>query len=760
MRKLHHVVFALTIWLLLPRYLLYADNYMVLMDNSETIKRLIVSPRHITYLNDIIGVLKKSGENTFYFVPIGDPDRQRDIQKPWLVDSDSPPEEIPGMVARVFDFNDRYARIDGSLGDVEETDAFKETENIIIISDMEPVHRNKASPWELGESELMDVKNYVGRLGRWAETMDKKITIILHFWDRTPSMGDEKKIDSFEKDLDSAIRQTARGFVKDGKDLVGTGLYMLKKRCKGGIRLLNIPFRLEKDEMNKEGFINKLCGCLPVEDPDEEICAKSIRTDFRVLIKFSPRVHLRKKHMERLKSDLPTAVFAGPKRRIVMKEVIGSWKPGHNDGVDYQFYVKKGKGRPFRKPRVKVTFQSPSGGVESKRDLRPDGRLSSYEDMITWLKNTIELNLLRYIEEDFPAAKKSKKIFVSDWLGKPLPRGHLFLSRWRLPHDKTLNKSKICKIDSDYGVVRLNLPRLAPELELIQKASFTGGESTEQLIDCITDEQVKSRDDIYVEIRENLYKKCLFRFKGLDGGRCDFRVDLKAFDKRYKIFEIKNAEGSVEVPLLPGEYEIEAAPVRKAHLLRVLGNHVVKPNRIDEKIKREHVLHIRKDPLHGQNTAAWKKEVFGDAIPREPTENQKKLAIGSSIFLKALLRLTSNDLYNNKEDLKEYWNELSMLYFDRSKRPVHERLMTGAFLNIGLVDEDQKLQENAFAMLRAMFDMFIYGKSDWLEGTKDSTIERRKKYNDWIDFITDSRPGVDRFIGPAMADLLKHGDGG
>lgn len=746
-----------------------AGDVLVLLDSSKSIERLTR-----TYRDDILAILEASPERVF-FAPIGDTASQG-----VLIDSYAPPDERRNLVNGTFRFADVYTKIDGSLQAVERDPRFGNVDRIFVVSDMEPDFDN-VGPWSFNNQDLVDLQAFLDRLGSWASSRQKKVTLVLHGWSAVPVLSDQgdQNVDDFPKEIQWRIAHVPQsGGNLEGRGLVARGLLRLQ-RDHPQIEMRAIPTVVE-GETNEEEFRDVLCSSLAIKDPEVCWTYEAEKTRFQMRVDFDRRLLLPAELRDSLRNAGDVKIAVGPPRTIQLATIANSLAADHDPAVDFHFRVRAGtQGKPFYNPVLSATLKKEDGTVETAGTVfEPARDLTSEEEMVTWVNNEIGNALRTLITEHFPPVSKLKRIDVIGPDGRPLATGYRVQVRldYSDPSAKPfLSKTKETREDApvsfqlptyyDRGVVQL-------KTRLTERGEWIDGPVVE--LHQLGKNAVKRRSSITFQVDDSITRPFEVTHAGDPSVRFRFEVFLRTpADKDPPIYVGEVVHGTPHsFRLLPGSYRWEAVPLDSPNLLAVTGreevDYPVEPPRSLE-------LTIRDDPLADETS--WNTAVPSLIQLGSLTGDAIDVVNRSAKSLRALYRFTSNRLEaGDTTDLEDIWQAFQDVLFDPHEQGTMERRLERALREVGLSTAEGGVSPNAYIFAQATFNIFIARQKaeksaaegedasvaergadrydSHVSGDSESAIALRQEYNAWLDRITDFNPG-DNLISPELRDRLR-----
>lgn len=751
----------------------HAEKVLVFLDNSGTLK-----PVSTSYRMDIKNIMDVRGQHVYFFAPVGIADKNARR----LVDSRLDKAVRDAHVDEIFNFRDIHTKIDPSFKLIENTEAFRIADKIIIISDMESDYQISEKRWYFDQNDLMDVRGYLRRMKSWVEKHNKKILIVLHGWeksldrylrDHSQLKSNDETFDTFDQEMDLAL-QTAKlyGMVRESwrnQILTAKGLYRFKTFHPKAVEIHNMA--AGKGIQSIEAFIHRLCGCLPHDDPEGYVCVREFRDTFQIRIDFDRRLGLNAYHKEKFLKDMENIVlFAGPKRTVYLKDRVAFMafreKTAHDSSVDYHFQISAGSGTPYYYPVISASVRQGTGQIEEKPAFSDERKKTSLLDMLNWVESELTENLLKnYIATDFPPGTKSMHLFLtmSDQQ-VPVPAGYRIYAETRQPGAPDPLMSHIHQIldrevheGKNYGAMTLAIPNINQDAAIFLK--LPGDRESDAItglpISRVTRQDMKTRRNIFINIASEKMRPYEMTFQN-DNGPLSWRVYLKELGEKYLIDEkqISDPTKPYQVNLLPGLYQIEMIPEKEIKA-EIIPNLKVMPDTgasAQERIMRDSVS-FEPDPL--KDPSAW-AGFFQNGYGDEPTFEEVVMAQRSAYFLNALLGYTSDQLANNTPDptrldvIKRQWENIYKIYFSSAKDESNKRLLRRAMKEINLSNTTDAQDPDSFALLKYMFQMFIYKSSNYLKGSGEVAMSRRNTYNNWINDME-----KDKFIKSALADRIR-----
>ncbi len=741
--------------LMIPNVTMADDTVFVLLDNSTALQDLTR-----TYHNDVLQILKGSHDRVLV-APIGD------TTASVIIDTRDSSHQWSGLVERIFPFDKTIIHLDDSLNVVEEDPKlFKKLDRIILVSGMAPNFDNTGT-WRFGANDLEDVKKFLDRLERWIGKHRKELVVALHGWDAVPRIS--TGLSSLPMRLLERIEELRTNPEKleseESRELVAEGLLNLSTRYPQRVKLLAIPKQIN-GVRNEEGMRDLLCAELRVSDP--EICpsAGEDKVKFVMRLDFDPRILFPSELRSRLETTGDRQVNVGPTRSIKLTEIREEDSDAHDPTFDFHFRVKGGsKGKPFYHPIFMGTVRKANGGIASlKTPIQPERRLNSQEHVLRWVSGAIDKSLLSLIYQHFPPKTKSKKVFVTERNGKPVPSGYRIEVECQYGSGSKPFKRAMPTLGSQ--PINMELPTsfdngriyLKPRFFRDRQGEYESWVNESADRDRITLRRLSQRDvrkssHIRVKVDPSMMGQIEVSVDSSVSAEVVWSVYLKtpggAHPGPWRKLGVGHAE---TVPLLPGSYFWEAVPVQAPGLLAKWDGNL---DISHEHPQRERIrIKLSADRLsHEKNWTSVLEELF--PLDRLTAEG-KHIVSGSSYFLQALFRYSSEQIaIGNQEKIKFMWSIISLELFDENRQGTMKRRLRRGMEAVNLIDRKSgSLHDHAYIFLRAAFNFFLEEGDQTLLFDSRRGQELREEYNTWLSRITDSK-AKRRWMSKDLQELLE-----
>jgi hypothetical protein len=754
-----------------------SEQFIVLLDNSASVKG------GDTYLADIADIMSVAGRNHYLFAPIGAADDDAAGAPVAVGSKDGDREQA---LRSLFDFKDVHTRIDASLARIESRPDFADTDEVVIVSDMDPDSQLfRGSEWCFNDADIDDLIATNARLERWLE-QGKRITIALHQWDRksTAYFSDDelrrihehltrRRAEIAERTVcDTPGRaqgnpNTANRERAENRRLVEKVVKSLEVRYPTQVTLKNIP------QNQPEQFLGLLCGRLNVNDIDQQVCVVPEKKEFKVLIGFNNRLSVGQSQAEWFRRELPEEVYV-PQKRLIPKEQLEvlTRSPSRDEAgrYDYSFAVEPGsQGKPFYRPTIYSLVRRANGRVEMKENVVTEHDNPDHLAMMDWALTRITELLGNYIDDDFPVSKPLKRIKVAklgrDGKPQPIPRGYVFLVQTQYPEIEPI-ASRTSTPDGN-GLLKFRIPRSegAKNSLLLRLA-----EDNSILMAEIPADRIEGRKTINIGIRPEYFSPVSIDFApptaadsiSPDGAQGQaLQVQLATYLKGADEYEVHTEQlgipGQARLELLPGTYRIEVTPVDRPDLRAIIQeNLLVSSDRQQEPIpftlERDSLYRGIDDPIPD----TW-LGLSEDWIGLGRLNNDALTAIGSSAYvLTALLRYSSIALADGAGDeLTNLWRLLRAELFNE-ERQTKQRQLQRALDELFFTDDVDA--STCYLHAEAMFDQFIDARSPGFSGTTGEQKMLQLRYKAWLDRIADRTAEHDRLLSKPLAERLKATD--
>lgn len=738
-------VLLLSISFLIP-ISLKAESILVFMDNSASIKHL-----HDIYLREIETIMGLTGSNQVHFAVIGT-SYTRNCK---LLGSGIPTSERRVAIQNTFNFQDQNTLIYNSLKSVESCEAFKETDNILIISDMEPDHQVSAGSFVFDRQDLDDANNTHNLLKGWV-AQGKQLHIVLHDWENVPER-DNRDFEPFISTDESLISlwRAQKKKARQGKlvreystnrKLVALSLLELKEYEPSAVHLFSMPLK-KNNKPNHEGFRQVLCGFLPISPSEAAgVCDVEILKEFSVAIEISRPLAL-SRYFDQLRGLIKEIQLIGPLRHFkIVSLKKGRWRKcdarlDHNIKADFYFRMCEGDSSPsYREPRLR-TFAKDANGQWLPDDTfkvkKTDAALPNKERATRWLASSINAKHREIVSKYYKVPAPLKTIYLVSQDQNPVLGNYQLFVQYRFEGGQNDEETK--RRLANKGIVKLPIPRegigYAKLCLNTEEGCYYLGDLDVDDIDSPSDITftIQARQKVPVTLKWGQFQKTGVEIFHKGGALGDEKVSV------YK--ETFHSAMPAKISLLPGRYYWEAIPVNdKEKVLGSLGDlTVLSPKQGDEK---KIWLELKNDPL--AERSQW-DSVMGGLLDSsgELTEEGQTFINGSAYFFVALLHYTSSKLDSSPDELRKLWQKVEWHIEDLSTdKP---RLLRRSLSMIKLGDKNENL-------LNIMFDMFIRRESSALRGSTRQVQKARSSYKRWIKDLS-------RVITPALAKILSKGKG-
>jgi len=390
-------------------------NIVVFFDNSGSM--LQYKKNLQAQIKEIFEIAKKNNKN-IVFVPIGGPYFK------FANDFES--------AKKLFSFDDSYTFISDTLRSAEKKEIVSsQTQNIIIISDMESDITNTPGDYQFTSADYKDILDWYLIIIGWMEK-DIDIHILLLSNNSNPSFGRKyldrqevitelNKLIEFSKQQENYERSLFE--VDPDRSFLSTyirnGMFnkLLTLRIVTSLPLLSKD-SYEKNNRSSFHYIIQKDKLRDLFDIVEVIIDPSIITDYKIKIEIDPNVidfnRPDQKYIRNLLfRGLPSLLNSNPPRRAIFKVINGSGKKIHDDAFYYHYRIMTGLLPGMINLILTNKFLSNSGEIilMKKSDRNKFNlRFTDNKDLIYTIFSELN-NLKKYQEEDFPVSEK--KIIIS-----------------------------------------------------------------------------------------------------------------------------------------------------------------------------------------------------------------------------------------------------------------------------------------------------------------------------------------------------------
>jgi len=705
-----------------------AENVLIFMDNSKSITDL-----KKVYQRDIEVIMGVIGSNRLYFAAIGD----SHTQACQMLDSSMPESERRRAIGEVFSFADWHTPIYESLNSVESCDAFKRTDNILIISDMQPDYQRSAGDWVFDRQDINDVGKSHTLLKSWID-QGKQLHIVLHDWQKAPQR-DNKAFNPFiystdkfnnllKKQLKKARKQKL--LVKEpwvNQKLVALSLVELQEYKPNAVHFIPMPTKIkigDKEHLNHEGFRHVLCGFLPISPLKAgDVCDIPIKKAFSIAIDIAPRLPL-SRYFNLVRKQITKSELIGPVRHFKVDTLKKGQRQTSQIGADFYFRMLASSGTPYQYPKL-MTFAKDATGQwlpDNTFSLKePDSGLTQ-DGAARWLAASINEELTKIVKKYYKVHAPLKTIYLKSQGHAKLGK-HKFSVLYRFEGNPNDERSK--RRLADDGMVKLPIPKE----EISYAKLYVSTADGKYLLGDLPIEAINSPADIEFTIPEERKVSVTLQLTGVESQNTQVEVFYQG-DEKVSVYKgTYLSQSSGQVSLLPGNYYWEATPVNDYNILGTLGE--LKVSHPENLVNRAQQVQIElfDDPL--KDRSQWHSEI-GSLIGSggSLTETGYNLIDGSAYFFIALLDYTSTKMAGTspspRNELQALWKAIKGHIKDLSTD--RKRLLKRSMRGLGL---GGKVEENLLN-LDIMFDMFIKGRSSSISGSTSQAQKARDRYRQWI----------------------------
>ena len=721
-----------------------AEGAWVLVDNSGSMRRLAR-----TYHRDLQD-----------FIELGEPDLliYSTIAAPgglWRIRSN---DADPGKaVLQSFTFKGATTPIAESLARAEGDDDFARVDHVVIVTDMDPDHQAAGKRFDLSREDVADLDQTLRQLDAWL-AKGIEIDLILHGWNRAPSIStySRAELDALPKDLAQAVTQSKR--ISKGRPLVDRGLAWLSDKHGGKLRLAVIEPRNPDGSLNEEGFRERLCGTLrPHLAAHADLC-----DDVPVggqIVSLGTRIDISNQMMRtslipRVRSRWPDNVYAGGMPRQLEEPIVNiGASTAHDPSVVLHFKVLPGfKGtEPFHYPELRATGRLKDKTIITLTTPPPNQVLGDREQMLDWAVESATAIIEAFVREHYPLEQRLKKIWITLPNGEPVPDGLHFQAIYDTGTQK-LGESMVASTRG--GALQIRLPVGFNDCALF--LTKPNGDLVDSAFSVSVDD-VRRRRGIERTLNSDFESDYSIYYCAADpagpancGAELDNPVDLRLFLevgdgelREWPVAEGKLPGAAVRLRrdgplvtlegLFPGEYQIESRVRERPprHLARL-------DLKIDPANKGDDIVPISPDRL----ADSWDAGLFG----YRETGGNYLLSVDSRTHLRAsawyLLRLLeqSSDVLGQSggpdqaelDHLVGLWRAIrSEIWGDDSRAGAAElyaRWLAPAMTPLGLTNANGEPISGAMSLVQAMFNRFIGNYDARLDRQEGGLADLRQRY--------------------------------